>query len=109
MAEIGQQAGEAIYSFVVCPIYAARSKRLELCSIETGAALILSCLSMNRISVNRIRGLIASLRRARRNTSMKRTAALQTIANAIDPITLGLEQGKGQDRRKVQLTEFNEM
>jgi hypothetical protein len=71
--------------------YATRSNRLELCSIEIGAELIGS-----RRAVDRIRGLIASLRRARRNTSMKKTAAPQRLANAKDPITPETEQGKGQ-------------
>jgi hypothetical protein len=71
---------------------------LELCSIQTGVGLILS-----RLAARRIRGLIASLRRARRNASMKKTAAPQTLVNANDPITWIGEQGKGQARGRVNL------
>jgi len=101
--EIRRQAGEEIYSFRWFADYAARSRCLELCSIETGAILILS-----RFSKNRIRGLIASLRRAHRNTSMKKTAAPQTLANANDPITLRLRAMQGPRSVEGQLTDFNE-
>jgi hypothetical protein len=72
--------------------YATRSKRLELCSIETGVASILS-----RLFVNRMRGL-ASLRKARRNTSMKNTAAPQLTLMQIIRSHQDEEQGKGQAR-----------
>jgi hypothetical protein len=90
--------------------YATRSICLELCSIETGVALIFGCVSVNRILVTRMGGL-ASLRKARRNINMKKTAAPQTLANAIanGPITPIPQQGKGQDRTKSRLTEINEM
>jgi hypothetical protein len=39
------------------------------------------------LPVNRVRGPLASLRRARRNVSMKKTAAPQTLVNAIGTIT----------------------
>jgi hypothetical protein len=90
--------------------YATRSICLELCSIETGVVLIFGCVSVNRILVTRTGGL-ASLRKARRNINMKKTAAPQTLANAIanGPITPIPQQGKGQDRTKSQRTEINEM
>jgi len=93
--------------------YATRSICLELCSIETGVVLIFGCVSVNRILVARMGGLVASLRKARRNINMKKTAAPQTLANANaianGPITPIPQQGKGQDRTKLQLTEINEM
>ena len=49
--------------------------------METGVRLVLSCLLV------RLRGPLASLRRAHRNASMKKTAAPQTLVNAINPIT----------------------
>jgi hypothetical protein len=75
--------------------YATRSNRLELCWMETRVALVGS-----RRAVDRILGLIASLKRARRNITMKKTAAPQKLANANDPITLETEQGKVQNRKK---------
>jgi len=91
--------------------YATRSICLELCSIETGVVLIFGCVSVNRVLVARMGGLVASLRKARRNINMKKTAAPQTLANAIanGPITPIPQQGKGQDRTKSQRTEINEM
>src|ERR1700716_283002 len=70
--------------------YATRSILLKVRSIEIGVVLILS-----RLSMNRIRGFIASLRRAHRNTSMKKTAAPQTLVNANDRITLRLRARRG--------------
>src|SRR6266478_5062922 len=64
------------------PDYAARSRRVELCSIDTGMVLVLSPLPLIRI-----RGLVASLRRARRNTSMKKIPAPQRLAIASASIT----------------------
>jgi hypothetical protein len=64
-------------------IYAARSECGDGCSIETGVRLVLLCRLVNRIQV-----LLASLRRAHRNASMNKAAALQALVNAIGPITL---------------------
>lgn len=86
-------------SFEMCEIYAARSACLKSCSIETGAALILS-----RLSMNRIRGLTASLRRAHRNASMKKTAAPQTLRNANDPITSRLRARQRPKSGEASLT-----
>jgi hypothetical protein len=72
---------------------AARRQCVELCSIDRGVAL-----ATLRLPISRLRGLLptTSLRRARRNNSMKQTAAPQKLANATYPIQ-HLEQGKGQD------------
>jgi hypothetical protein len=50
-------------------IYAARSECGDVCSIETGVRLVLLCLLVNRIRV-----LLASLKRAHRNASMNKAA-----------------------------------
>ena len=62
--------------------YADRSDCGDVCSIETDVRPVLWC----RL-VNRIRVLLASLRRAYRNASMKKGAAPQALVNAIGPIT----------------------
>jgi hypothetical protein len=66
-------------------------------------------LILSRLSGKKIRGL-ASLRKARRNNSMKKTATPQTLANANNLITARLRarQGPGS-KEKVKLTELNEM
>src|SRR5258708_22463315 len=69
--------------------YATRSNRLTVRSIEIGVVLLA------RLSMNRKRGFMASVRRAHRNTSMKKTAAPQTLANANNPITPRLRARRG--------------
>ena len=61
--------------------YAARSSSVEPRSIEAGLVLALLRLLASR------GGLTTSLRSARRNVSMKKTATPETPANANDSIT----------------------
>ena len=66
---------------------AARSQCVELCSIDIGVAL-----ATLRLPINCLRGLLptTSLRRARRNNSIKQTAAPQKLANATYNIQLSI-------------------
>ena len=84
--------------------YAARSSGLVL-SAETGVGLMLSGLFLSGLLVSffllaeiRIPGL-ASARRARRNISMKKTAAQQTIISASNSVIPALRARQGPRSR----------
>jgi hypothetical protein len=77
--------------------YAARSECRALLVGETRAVVFW------RRTGDKVRGGFDSRRRARKNTSMKTTAAPQTPVIANNRITSKREHGKCQDREKDQI------